>query len=86
VDAKNTSTPISSSVTSVLSTRRTERNAPADWRDRLMRRLQKLAPDGFERLCQRVLRESGFVEVRVTGRSGDGGIPRDRDPAHAAGR
>ena len=28
----------------------------------------------FERLCQRLLRESGFVEVRVTGRSGDGGI------------
>jgi restriction system protein len=39
-----------------------------------MRRLQRLAPDAFERLCQRILRESGFVEVRVTGRSGDGGI------------
>ena len=33
-----------------------------------------LAPAAFERLCQRLLRESGFVEVRVTGRSGDGGI------------
>jgi restriction system protein len=28
----------------------------------------------FERLCQRVLRESGFQEVVVTGRTGDGGI------------
>src|SRR6185437_16138890 len=28
----------------------------------------------FERLCQRVLRESGFVKVEVSGRSGDGGI------------
>jgi len=28
----------------------------------------------FERLSQRLLRESGFVEVKVTGRSGDGGI------------
>jgi restriction system protein len=33
-----------------------------------------LPPDGFERLCQRLLRESGFQEVTVTGRSGDGGI------------
>lgn len=51
-----------------------EPDAPADWRGRLMRRLQRLAPDAFERLCQRILRESGFVEVKVTGRSGDGGI------------
>jgi restriction system protein len=29
---------------------------------------------GFERLCQRVLREAGFTQVVVTGRSGDGGI------------
>ncbi len=33
-----------------------------------------MPPAAFERLCQRLLRESGFVEVRVTGRSGDGGI------------
>ena len=31
-------------------------------------------PIAFERLCQRILRESGFVEVEVTKRSGDGGI------------
>ncbi len=44
------------------------------WREELLSRLLDVAPDAFERLCQRVLRESGFVEVRVTGRSGDGGI------------
>ena len=36
--------------------------------------LLEMSPSAFERLCQRLLRESGFVEVEVTGRSGDGGI------------
>jgi len=36
--------------------------------------IRSLPPAGFESLCQRVLRESGFEEVNVTGRSGDGGI------------
>jgi restriction system protein len=31
-------------------------------------------PSSFERLIQRLLRESGFVQVEVTGRTGDGGI------------
>ena len=44
------------------------------WRSELLNRLLKLSPDAFERLCQRLLRESGFVEVKVTGRTGDGGI------------
>ena len=44
------------------------------WRETLSSILLKIPPDSFERLCQRVLRESGFTEVRVTGRSGDGGI------------
>lgn len=35
---------------------------------------QKLTPAAFERLVQRLLRESGFTHVQVTGRSGDGGI------------
>jgi restriction system protein len=35
---------------------------------------ERVSPSAFERLCQRILRESGFVEVVVTGRSGDGGI------------
>jgi restriction system protein len=35
---------------------------------------KKLDPAAFERLVQRLLRESGFVQVEVTGRTGDGGI------------
>lgn len=45
-----------------------------DWRDRLIRCLLELDPAAFERLYQRLLREAGFVNVTVTGRSGDGGI------------
>jgi restriction system protein len=37
-------------------------------------RIKQLPAKGFENLCQRLLRESGFEEVNVTGRSGDGGI------------
>ena len=44
------------------------------WREELLETLQNIPPDAFERLCQRLLRESGFVEVEVTGKSGDGGI------------
>ncbi len=36
--------------------------------------LRSLSPEGFERLCQRLLRASGFKRVEVKGRSGDGGI------------
>jgi restriction system protein len=36
--------------------------------------LKSLSPGGFERVSQRLLRESGFERVLVTGRSGDGGI------------
>ena len=42
--------------------------------DRTLNRIRSLPPRGFESLCQRLLRESGFEEVHVTGRSGDGGI------------
>ncbi len=41
---------------------------------RLLPILKSLSPEGFERLCQRLLREHGFQNVKVTGRSGDGGI------------
>ena len=45
------------------------------WREKLHHVLTKgIAPDAFERLTQRLLRESGFVHVKVTGRTGDGGI------------
>ena len=45
-----------------------------NWEDALLGILRSMAPDAFERLCQRVLRESGFTRVEVTRRSGDGGI------------
>jgi restriction system protein len=45
-----------------------------DYRVLLMKKLMELPPNGFERLCQRLLRESGFESVTVTGRSGDGGL------------
>jgi len=35
---------------------------------------KNLSPTAFERLIQRLLRESGFITVEITGRSGDGGI------------
>ncbi|MER8708774.1 restriction endonuclease [Mesorhizobium sp. M0323] len=45
-----------------------------DWREQLLDILLALDPGAFERLCQRLLREAGFIKVEVTGRSGDGGI------------
>ena len=45
-----------------------------NWKDLLHQALMSLTPDAFERLTKRLLRESGFVQVEVTGRSGDGGI------------
>jgi len=44
------------------------------WPAVLLGELLAIPPSGFERLCQRLLRESGFTKVEVTGRSGDGGI------------
>lgn len=45
------------------------------WKEVLYHILTKdIQPDAFERLTQRLLRESGFVQVEVTGRTGDGGI------------
>lgn len=44
------------------------------WREKLKNVLKNLKPDAFERLTQRLLRESGFTQVKVTGRTGDGGI------------
>jgi len=45
-----------------------------NYRDQLLAVLKTLPPAGFERVCQRLLREAGFEKVTVTGRSGDGGI------------
>ncbi|HET6842561.1 MAG TPA: restriction endonuclease [Candidatus Angelobacter sp.] len=45
-----------------------------DYRSRALGMLRGLSASGFERLSQRLLRESGFTQVEVTGRSGDEGI------------
>lgn len=44
------------------------------WQDRLLEALLEMDPAAFERLCQRLLREAGFVRTAVLGRSGDGGL------------
>jgi restriction endonuclease Mrr len=44
------------------------------WQDQLLDCLLRMKPAAFERLCQRILKDSGFIKVEITGRSGDGGI------------
>jgi restriction system protein len=44
------------------------------WKDKLLSILYNISPSAFERLSQRILRESGFFQVEVTGKVGDGGI------------
>jgi restriction system protein len=44
------------------------------WQEQIIEILQKVPPNSFERLCQRLLRELGFQNVEVTGRTNDGGI------------
>jgi len=44
------------------------------WKENLLNILYNITPAAFERLAQRILRESGFFQVEVTGKSGDGGI------------
>ncbi len=45
-----------------------------NWKERLLMALYDINPSAFERLTQRMLRESGFIQVEVLGKSGDGGI------------
>ena len=45
-----------------------------EWQDQLYSVLKEMDPTAFERLCQRILRESGFTKVEVTKASHDGGI------------
>lgn len=49
-------------------------NASTDYRSEVLELLLELPPAGFERLSQRLLREAGFIQVVVTGSSGDEGI------------
>jgi restriction system protein len=55
-------------------TKRQDDSTDLPWKEQLLDVLLSLHPAAFERLCQRLLRESGFTKVEVTGRSGDGGI------------
>ena len=45
-----------------------------DYSIEVLELMQALPPAGFEQLCQAILREAGFNEVVVTGRSSDQGI------------
>ena len=47
---------------------------PSGWSDQLLQRMQTIDAGAFERLSQRLLRQSGFTRVEVTGKSADGGI------------
>lgn len=51
-----------------------EPNSKVEWQEELLGVILKMSPSAFERLIQRLLRESGFVQVEVTGQSGDGGV------------
>lgn len=52
-----------------------EVNEEEDWKEKVLDVItQNLSPSAFERLIQRLLREKGFTQVEVTGRTGDGGI------------
>ena len=44
------------------------------WKEQLLDVLYNITSAAFERLSQRLLRESGFFQVEVTGKAGDGGI------------
>jgi restriction system protein len=43
-------------------------------REQLLKRLLEMHPKAFEQFCGELLRRIGFIEVSVTGYSGDGGI------------
>ncbi len=51
-----------------------EETVEPGWKEKLLEILRHIDPSAFERLSQRILRESGFIQVEVTGKSGDGGI------------
>lgn len=44
------------------------------WQEKLLETIRNVEPAQFERLCQRLLRELGFINVEVTGKTNDGGI------------
>jgi restriction system protein len=51
-----------------------EIEAELSWKQQVLDAILAMSPEAFERLSQRLLRESGFTQVEVTSRSRDGGI------------
>lgn len=49
-------------------------NDEYNWEDEILDIIKSIEPYKFEKLCQRLLRELGFVNVEVTKRTGDEGI------------
>ena len=49
-------------------------DSDSQWRVTLLQQLLEMSPAAFERLTPRLLREAGFREVEVLGKSGDGGL------------
>lgn len=45
-----------------------------EWKNSLLDALKALTPKAFEQLSQMLLRVSGFIDVNITGKPGDGGI------------
>src|SRR3989339_244345 len=52
----------------------TEKIEETNWKEQLLNVLFSIPLEAFERLSQRLLRESGFIQVEVIGKTGDGGI------------
>lgn len=46
----------------------------SSWEDEALSAIKRMSPDAFERLCQRLLRKEGFVEIEITSRNDDGEI------------
>lgn len=76
IDAREVARTVRAQLKTERKTVKRNEEPPSDatWRDDLLETLLKMPAAAFERLVQRMLRESGFTQVEVTGRSGDGGI------------
>jgi restriction system protein len=44
------------------------------WKEHVLQLINQSSPNDFEKLCGRLLRELGFVNVTISGRPNDGGI------------
>lgn len=67
--------PVKAALMTARDDEKDQGNSEQIWQDQLSRVLtETLTPAAFERLIQRVLRETGFFQIEVTGRTGDGGI------------